>query len=267
MVSRTEMSVTVKTEPGQEYALLLNNLPYTGWQTEGEFTNLNSNTEFTCVTRKCYDAQTTMESEVSEATNVKTLINFSGSGITNIYDGMICNTGSSLTASAVGNGMYTDTPPSINDSRWKPLRWICGDISGTWTDDSYELTIALQKAGKYILSVVFGVETYTSDGWQSMNIEKMLSISFTAIDAAAETPADGSDTTGISETAKSPDTAKTLRASKSSDNAKTFKTSASQDTPNTGNAAQSYALWTAAGLLSAAIILQIIGMKRRIRRY
>ena len=27
ILSRTEMSVTVKTEPGQEYALLLNNLP------------------------------------------------------------------------------------------------------------------------------------------------------------------------------------------------------------------------------------------------
>ena len=56
--SRTETSLKVKTEAGQEYALKGTDK----WQTSGEFNNLQANTAYEIVTRTIYDPDQAMES-------------------------------------------------------------------------------------------------------------------------------------------------------------------------------------------------------------
>ena len=177
---RTETSITVKTAKHQEYALLSDGKAGT-WQTGGEFLGLTPGTEYAIVTREVYDPEIAMESQISEPVKIKTLVAFSKSTISGVTNGATYDAGSSFTVTASGSGMDNNAPV-VGDSRFKPLRWEWGSgAKGTWSKAPYSTDFSVKEAGKYTLSVIFGLEIYTENGWESGNLENSLTLSFNVV--------------------------------------------------------------------------------------
>ena len=171
--SRTETSLKVKTEAGQEYALKGTDK----WQTSGEFNNLQANTAYEIVTRTIYDPDQAMESLVSEPLKVKTVIGFSWH-IGGVEDGKTYDAGTSFKADVSAAGL-DNTSPTIGDTRYRPLRWNWGgDENGYFKDGIYNTEFRITDSGNYRLNVVFGLETFTEKGWISEGREETASVSF-----------------------------------------------------------------------------------------
>ena len=171
--SRTETSLKVKTEAGQEYALKGTDK----WQTSGEFNNLQANTAYEIVTRTIYDPDQAMESLVSEPLKVKTVIGFSWH-IGGVEDGKTYDAGTSFKADVSAAGL-DNTSPTIGDTRYRPLRWNWGgDENGYFKDGIYNTEFRITDSGNYRLNVVFGLETFTEKGWISEGREETSSVSF-----------------------------------------------------------------------------------------
>lgn len=171
--SRTETSLKVKTEAGQEYALKGTDK----WQTSGEFNNLQANTAYEIVTRTIYDPDQAMESLVSEPLKVKTVIGFSWH-IGGVEDGKTYDAGTSFKADVSAAGL-DNTSPTIGDTRYRPLRWNWGgDENGYFKDGIYNTEFRITDSGNYRLNVVFGLETFTEKGWISESREETSSVSF-----------------------------------------------------------------------------------------
>lgn len=171
--SRTETSLKVKTEAGQEYTLKDTDK----WQTSGEFNNLQANTAYEIVTRTIYEPDQAMESLVSEPLKVKTIIGFSWH-IGGVEDGKTYDAGTSFKADVSAAGL-DNTSPSIGDTRYRPLRWNWGgNENGYFKDGIYSTEFRITDAGNYKLNVVFGLETFTEKGWISEGREETSSVSF-----------------------------------------------------------------------------------------
>ncbi len=287
---RTETSITVEAVSGQEYALWTDGKAGT-WQTGGEFKNLASNTAYAIVTRVAYNAEESMESRISEPVNTKTFISFSGSAVAGIQNGATYDAGSSFTATASGNGM-DNTAPAIGDSRWKPLRWLWGSGSGgSWSSAPYATAFSVKEAGKYTLNVVFGLETYTQNGWESTGKENTLTTSFNVVAKefiikATVTKGGTISPAGSVKVTQGKDYTFTMTPDKNHkiykvyiDGRETtvngakytftgvqadhtihvvFEKSQTMDTPKTGEDFQPWILWTVAGICAAAIVIVLI---------
>ena len=177
---RTENSLTVETAEHQEYAIYKNGV-LSPWQTGGEFTGLNPKTQYLVVTRMSYDPNEAMESHQSTPLEVKTLVAFADSSVKGITANGVYDAGSTFTIQVTGSGM-DNTAPVPGDSRWKPVGWSWGSgAKGSWDSTDYSMAFGVKEAGKYTLTITFGLETYTSAGWESAGKEQTLTTSFTVV--------------------------------------------------------------------------------------
>lgn len=177
LVSRSADSITLETVEGQEYAVLQGKEPGK-WQTSGTFSGLKANTTYGFVTRKTFNKDEALESKVSSATNVKTVISFSGSSVSGIKENGVYDKNAVLNITAAGNGQ-DNSKPSVQDTRWVPESWGWSQEKGTWTKSPYTAKMTLKKAGNAELKVVFQLEEYTGNGWTAMKADtKSITVPF-----------------------------------------------------------------------------------------
>lgn len=195
LAGRTETSITLATIENGEYGMVLADAVINeseaveaqsqdalanlqiAWQDSPEFTGLTSNTEYIFVARMKYDAATTMESLMSESVMYKTLLPFEGSTVTGVAVDGSYESGTKLTATAVGNGM-DNVNPADGDSRWVPRTWNWGRDSFDQWKDGYTIPFTLVEVGNYRLSVDFEREEYTDGAWKATGVVNTVIVPF-----------------------------------------------------------------------------------------
>lgn len=192
MAARTETTITLAAIENGEYGIVQADAVAEGgeqisaqseenilWQESPEFTGLNPNTEYLFKVRVKFDAATAMESLASDSVMYKTLLPFEGSTITGVAVDGAYESGTKLTATAVGNGM-DNVNPAEGDSRWIPRTWNWGegkDVLNQWKD-GYTIPFTLVEVGNYRLSVEFEREEYTGGTWKATNVFNTVVIPF-----------------------------------------------------------------------------------------
>lgn len=192
MSARTETTITLASIENGEYGIVQADAVAESdgqisaqseenilWQGSPEFTGLNPNTEYLFKVRVKFDAETAMESIASESVMYKTLLPFEGSTITGVAVDGAYESGTKLTAAAVGNGM-DNVNPAEGDSRWIPRTWNWGegkDVLDQWKD-GYTIPFTLVEVGNYRLSVEFEREEYTGGTWKATNVFNTVVIPF-----------------------------------------------------------------------------------------
>ena len=100
--------------------------------------------------------------------------------------------GETFTFSASGAGM-NNAAPNPGDYWWKPSGYRIGSASGSFTDDRYSASMAVNAIGNYTLYVDFRKEVWNGTSWESNGATDTRSVSFTvtapnAVQTGDDTP-------------------------------------------------------------------------------
>ena len=99
----------------------------------------------------------------------------------NLINGITANSvymrGETFTFSATGAGM-DNTDPNPGDYRWRPSGYRIGSASGTFTNDRYAASMAVNAMGNYTLYVDFKKEVWNGTSWEANGATDTRSVSF-----------------------------------------------------------------------------------------
>ena len=85
--------------------------------------------------------------------------------------------GETFTFSATGAGME-NADPNPGDFRWKPSGYRIGSASGTFTNDRYAASMAVNAMGNYTLYVDYKKEVWNGTSWEANGATDTRSVSF-----------------------------------------------------------------------------------------
>ena len=114
-----------------------------------------------------------------------------GNAIQNISQGGEYLKGSTISFTAVGNGMG-NTNPNPGDYRYRPTGYQIGGVSGGWNNGSYTTSMAINAVGDYTLTVTFTKDIYDGSRWTPTNTVDTKSVTFHVVSAMSV--ATGDDT-------------------------------------------------------------------------
>lgn len=175
---RSQTVLEVEAIKGQEYSIDGG----TTWKTDGKFLDLKAGTEYEIVTRVA-ETETTGASEISpplKASTLREIIKTSAdeNQIKGIKAGQIIKVGKEITFTATGGGMNI-TDPLEGDVRYVPIKWR-GLGEGVWKNAPYTAAVKAEKAGNYILEVVFERQVYKDGKWTADGTVDVKSVKFKA---------------------------------------------------------------------------------------
>lgn len=111
--------------------------------------------------------------------------------IQNIEPGGEYLRGSTITFTAVGNGM-SNTNPNPGDYRYRPVGYQIGSVSGSWNNSPYTTSMAINAVGKYTLTVNFTKDVFDGNSWTSDGTVVSKSVTFNVVNALAVQTGDSS---------------------------------------------------------------------------
>lgn len=111
--------------------------------------------------------------------------------IQNIVSGGEYLRGSTITFTAVGNGM-SNTNPNPGDYRYRPVGYQIGSVNGSWSNSPYTTSMAINAVGQYTLTVNFTKDVFDGNSWTSDGSSVSKSVTFHVVNALSVQTGDSS---------------------------------------------------------------------------
>ena len=111
--------------------------------------------------------------------------------IQNIVSGGEYLRGSTITFTAVGNGM-SNTNPNPGDYRYRPIGYQIGSVNGSWNNSPYTTSMAINAVGQYTLTVNFTKDVFDGNSWTSDGSVVSKSVTFHVVNALSVQTGDSS---------------------------------------------------------------------------
>lgn len=122
--------------------------------------------------------------DVTVAANYKDGPSTDDNQILDIVAGGEYYTGDTIKFSAAGAGM-SNTDPNPGDYRYRPSGYQIGNVTGTWKDEPFTTSMAINATGEYTLKVIYNKDIYDGNSWVSDGTSDAKSVTFKVVTKAA----------------------------------------------------------------------------------
>lgn len=99
--------------------------------------------------------------------------------------------GTQLSFTAVGNGM-SNTNPNPGDYRYRPSGYQIGSVTGSWSNAPYTITMRIDAAREYTLTVTYVKDVFDGNSWVSDGTTASKSVNFYVVNALSVQTGDNS---------------------------------------------------------------------------